>query len=243
MAFYTGIFTRPVNAYHRNSSLLLQFILFEFITAYAESQKLAELCHLKPSPLPVANEWNELPDTRQSQINAAFSKLVGVSTGQERLVVWHFEEGLLSKLKSYCLLFSQNERDEKELLGMQHYIDKATQHGLHAKTLLHSEEARPQFLSALEKMNQSMQRFAKHIARVLTKFREDENILFFLLRYRIQLESVYSPRFVAKLLFRMYPKGLRELQQLIKTKYTKRGFTNISTHIDAYISELEATVS
>jgi hypothetical protein len=246
MVVYTGIFARPVNAYYRNSSLLLQFILSEFIATFTESQKLAELCHLKPSPLPVAHDRTQQAAACQSQIKAAFSRLVG-SNSCERLIAWHFEEGMLSKLKTYCILFSQNnERDEKELLCMHHYIDKAWQQGVQAKILLNnselnnSEEDRPQFLAALEKMNQSIQRFAKQMARILLQFREDENIIFFLLRHRTELETVYSPRFLNKLLLRMYPKGLCELKQLLKAKYNNRGFTNISSGIDAHFAELEA---
>jgi hypothetical protein len=129
---------------------------------------------------------------------------------------------------------------------MHHYIDKAWQQGVQAKILLNnselnnSEEDRPQFLAALEKMNQSIQRFAKQMARILLQFREDENIIFFLLRHRTELETVYSPRFLNKLLLRMYPKGLCELKQLLKAKYNNRGFTNISSGIDAHFAELEA---
>lgn len=242
MATYNGSFTRPINAYHRNTSLLLQFILVEFMTSYEECQKLAGLCHLKPMPLPPASDLPPDYSALQHQIGLSLTRLVGTPPGAERLVAWNFGEGLLAKLKAYCMLFAQqSERDEKELLGMQHYTDKAWQSGLQAQAHFAAlEEARPQLLAALDKMFQSMQRLAKHVARVVALFRDDENIVFFVLRHHKRFENLYPPRFISKLLARMFPKGSRELKQFLHAKYAERGFTNMLPSIDTQIAELEA---
>lgn len=242
MTSNAGVSTRYVNTYHHNNSLLFQFILSEFLAAFEEIQAMNSLCNRKPLTIPAGMTEPKQIDDISQLIEASLNKLVGSSRDYMRLFCWNFNEGIVSRLKTYCALFSQNiANDEKELLAMQHYADKVWQNCLHGIDMLYesSDEFSPLF-AAVEKAHSAMLRFAKLIARVIQQFRDDENVIFFVLRNKEQFDKLYGKRFVVKLFCRIYAKGLREVQQFLSKKYSARSF-DLSPIIATNIAELEAS--
>lgn len=231
---------RKAKTYHHNNSLLFQFILIEFIEAYGDIQRLDVLCNRKPTALSDSHPNLHNPDTRK-QIEGILHKLTGTTRDYMRLFSWNFGDGLLAKLKNNCGLFIHNAvGGEKELIALLHYADKIWLGCLQASDAL--SEPTPDlttFLAAVEKASSSMQRFAKQMARIAMQFREDENVLFCILRYKESLDKLYGQRFVTKLFCRMYPKGLREVQQFLSQRYAARGFDNVMPAIAVKIAELE----
>lgn len=243
MTLYAGISARHVNSYHQNNSLLFQFILVEFVEAFTEIQRLDSLCNRTPTPLPQDEQACRQVENNNHLVESALTKLVGPTKHYMRLFSWNFSEGLLSKLRTYCALFLQNsETDEKELIAIQHYADKIWQGCLQAlDTLQEAPQDRPLLFAALDKASSAMQRFAKLIARLLHQFRDDENVIFYVLRHHQVFDKLYGNRFVIKLLCRIYPKGLKEVQLLLVKKYTERGFDNILPVIYSSLKELEVS--
>lgn len=240
MTPYAGASARHVNAYHLNNSLLFQFILADFFAAFEEIQTIDILCHRKPISTP-ENPYQphnqELPD----QIETILNKLIGSKRDSMRLFSWNFSEGTLTRLKTYCSVFAQNaDNDEKELIAMQYYADKVWQHCLQAIEALHdSPDQRTPLFVAHEKASGAMHRFAKIISRVIQQFRDDENVVFFVLRHKQQIDKLYGRRFIIKLLCRMYPKGLREAQHFLTKRYVDRNFDNLLPKLSAIFTELE----
>lgn len=240
MTSYAGISPRHVNTYHHNNSLLLQFLLVEFLEAFTEIQRLDIL--QKRTPLPNHEATSRQKESEREQIEASLAKLVGSTRDYMRLFSWNFSEGLLVKLKTYCTLFLQNaEGNEKELIAMQHYAEKIWQACLLAIDALHeTPQERAPLVASLDKACSSMHRFSKLAARLIHQFREDENVIFFVVRHHQRFDRLYGNRFVYKLLNRMYQKGLRETQQVLVKKYTERGFDNILPIIQTNLAEIEA---
>jgi glutamine synthetase adenylyltransferase len=160
-----------------------------------------------------------------------------------RLFSWNFNEGLLSKLRTYCSLFLQNDdTDEKELIAIQHYAEKIWHHYLQALDALQEvPQDRTQLLTSLDKASSAMHRFAKLIPRLAYHFKHDENVILFLLKNHKILDRLYTNRFVIKLLTKMYPKGIKEVQHFLIEKYSARGFENLLPSIQAAVAELEAS--
>lgn len=242
MTPYTGVVARHVNSYHQSNSLLFQFILLEFIEAYTEIQSLDQLRH-RPSPLPQEGSVAHQPNPLYDPFSMALIKLTGSPKDHMRLFSWNFSEGLLSKLRSYCTLFLQNvDAHEKELLAIQHYVDKTWQSCMQAiEAIQNSPKDRPILLVALDKANAAMQRLAKLIARLIPQFRDDENVIFYVLRHHQIFDQLYGQRFTAKLMGKIYPKGLKEVQLLLTRKYQERGFDNLTSVISTVIKEIEAS--
>jgi hypothetical protein len=235
-----GLPTRHFNAYHQSNSLLFQFILSEFLIAYREIQALDSLCkreHPMALNATVLRKEQEIFHTMETIL----AKLVGSTREYMRLFSWNFIDGVVSKLKNYCALFSQNaDTDEKEPLAMQHYADKAWLYCLQGMDALRdTPNAHPALCHSLEKGLGAMHRLARLIARVIPQFRDDENVVFFVLRHKDKFDKVYGTKFVTKLFCRMYPKGLKEVQYFLSQKYAGRGFENLMPIIHKKISELE----
>lgn len=240
MTPYAGASARHVNACNLNNSLLFQFILADFFAAFEEMQRVDILCHRKPIPLPESAHQphnQELSD----QIEVILNKLIGSKRESMRLFSWNFSEGILTRLKTYCAVFAQSaDNDEKELIAMQYYADKVWQHCLQAvEALRESPNQRTPLFVALEKASGATQRFAKIISRVIQQFRDDENVVFFVLRRKQQIDKLYGKRFIIKLLCRMYPKGLREARHFLTKRYMERNFDNLLPTLSAIFTELE----
>lgn len=236
MTSHPGISVRHVNAYHHNHSLLFQFILVAFIESFEEIQKIDNLCSRK-----LEDKHTPVPDQKR-QVEISFSKLVGSSRDYMRLFSWNFGDGLLAKLKTHCALFLQNATaDEREIIAMQHYAEKIWQACLQANDLFVTEVTdRTTFLAALEKGSTAIHRLSKVIARVILQFRDDENVVFCILQHHRRLDKIFGGRFVAKLLGKMYTKGLKEAQQVISKRYLERSFENIPRIAAEKIAEIEA---
>jgi len=245
MTPYTGLAARHVNSYHQSSSLLFQFILLEFIEACTEIHRLDSLRHRPLSSLsPDGAVGHQAAESSFHLIEKSLTKLAGSPKDHMRLFSWNFSEGLLSKLRSYCILFLQNDdTNEKELIAIQHYVDKIWQACVQAmEAIQENPQERPILLIALDKAHAAMQRLAKLITRLIYQFRDDENVIFYVLRHHQIFDQLYGQRFTAKLLGKIYPKGLKEVHLLLTKKYQQRGFDHLMSVIAAFIKEVEASL-
>lgn len=250
--------TRPLhsNGYHQNNSLLFQFILSDLIQANRIVKETNQL----------ANRWKQTtaaPFVQQAgnklfhMLKASISKLVGSSQDYMRIFSWSIENGILAKLKNNCGFFAENSSSEdKNALILQRYanntwllclrcldIMRAIEHDALVDVL---SKAKPLgtysniLFQTLEKMTLSLQRFSRILIRLLLAFKEDENVVFFLLRSKEEVEGLYGPDSVLKLLQQMYPRGLQEAGHFLLKKYASRGFDNLLPLISSKIAELEA---
>lgn len=244
MTHHTGIAARHVNSYHHSNSLLFQFILLEFLEAYNEIRQLDAIRCGNDSPMR-ASESCCRQDPPHHLVSLALTKLVGSPKDYMRLFSWNFSEGLLAKLRSYCALFLQNaDVNEKELIAIQHYTDKIWQACMQATDIVHeTPQDRPILMLALDKASGAMQRLAKLIARLIHQFRDDENVIFYVLRHHEVFDKLYGHRFMHKLIHKIYPKGLNEVRVFLVKKYQERGFDNLLPVIDTTIKEIEASSS
>lgn len=222
-----------------NNSLIFQFILADLMEAYEKFQKIDILSCRKSSQNQASVNLLQNKDTA-SQIQFMLHQLVGSKKNLSYLP-WNLHEGTLARLKSHCLIFAQNaDNDGKEFMAIQHYAEKTWQHCLQILDLLHEmpDKCTPLF-AILEKACGAMHRFAKLIPKIIHQFKEDENVIFFVLRHHQQLDKLYGKRFIYKLFSRIYPNGMQDVQNLLNTNYLARNFDNITPVIARMIAELE----
>ena len=221
----------------KSNGLLFQFILSEFLESYEEIRKLGALNGCKEA-LPSRTDAEHV----LMPLQEALLKLLGSSKAGIRCFSWSFADGLLNKLHSYSLMLLENsEQFEKELLAMHYYIEKSRVACFSLLDLVKKRtRVRAELHAAVEKAIAAMQRLSKLIAGMMQQFREDENVIFFILRHKLQFDTLFGTRFVTKTLSRMYPRGLHEMRQLLLKKYTGRGFENLLHRIHSLISELES---
>ncbi len=228
MTMQTVMPARQFNVYHYHDGLLFQFILAEFIEAYQEIILLA-------------NSLNDLekPPPRQ-MIEKSWYKLMGSSKENMSLVSWNLSNGTLVKLKNYCALFAQNASvGPKEAMALLHYADKAWLSSMQGIDLLRkTPEERNELRDQIEKIRTALNRLSKLIARMFAQFRDDENVIYFLVRNYQAFDNVHGPKFVSKQLGRLFTKGIPEAQLFVTKKYLERGFDNMLPTIDKLFAEL-----
>lgn len=155
----------------------------------------------------ILSEFIEVQALLQQQ-DVPLVKLVGSSQGLVRLFSLSQNDGVLTKLKNNCAYFSQN----KDL----HY---------------HTEHA---WLSCVEKnlpkTSEHMYSLSRAIYNMIPQYREDENIVFYILKNHTELNKSFS---VNALMNEMYPRGPEEF--LVK-RYLDRGFKHL---IPTIIKNLE----
>lgn len=228
---------------HRNTriqskGLLFQFILSEFITSYSEALTMHQLL---PSVEHMVNSETI------SALKANLIKLAGSTGNYSRLFSWNQEDGLLSRLKSFCADFSlQGKKDDHIISKMQSYINQAFLsciQGLDTIRLLEDSDGPEQNIKKLykilSKFIKEMRCFSKLTVEIMRQFSGDENVVFFMLRHQPELDRLYGSRFVFKLISKMFPKGITQVSDFLLSQYKQRGFDHLIPTIQKKISELE----
>ncbi len=228
-----------LDSFYNDHHLLFLFILDTFLEAADILKKIQLLCG-KDAPV---KRVEELPSETQERIRQHLTSLIGSSTMLQNLFLWRSYDGILVKLRNFCSLFQEKvDGTEKEGLTIQHYVEKICADCMQALETLHQED-RTTFLRSIEKADNSLQRLAKVIARQIHLFKEDENVIFFLVKNWEKFDRFYGNRFTAKLANKIYPKGLREMLVFLTARYKERGFDPLLPEIAAKVADLEATLA
>jgi hypothetical protein len=194
--------------YHQHSHLLFQFIFSEVILAHEEMHKIALL-----------QDKNALPE----RIEVHLAKLSGGAMEYMRLFSWN-DDSILAKLKNYCHLFLAYEHEKAKEMSEQ--ADKAWLLSFEAIGELKKGNL-PELNNALSKLNRCLKRIAKLALQMTQHFQRDENVIFFLMRNQEKLDMLYGRKFTKKLLLKMFPDGLEEVQAFLIKKYSLRNFDHL----------------
>lgn len=231
-----------LNSYHRDVSLLFQFILSQFLAIHKEAKPLKALAR---------------PPRTRSQCEtllAPISKLSGVTQDYMRFFVWNLDSGLVSKLKNYCSLLSQQSlKDEKRSKSThQKRISLLQQNSNQAWLIcmqcidilraLKEEGPNPKVGEALcktiQKLMMCLSRIGKTLIPLIETFKDDENVLFFIVRHSHELDDLFGDKFVTHLFTKMHREGSAGIEKLLIKHYSKRGFDNLLPVIKAKMARV-----
>lgn len=239
---YVGITKHRFHPFFHNNSLLLQFILTEFFQASSEVRFISQLSE--------SLEFGTyLCKTLEEDMDALIERLHNLAGCGEILyqLPWSMNRGILVKLKDYSDLLVHNANENEAFNHIHNYFHKVWLKCRQALDLLQSSNLVEGSLAdtfkkiavIIETINQSIRSAAKLIAQMIFEFRNDENVLFFLLRHHVQLQELYGREFLFKLFTKMYPKGMDAAEEFIVKKYRKRGFNDLIPVIKKGITELK----
>lgn len=218
-----AIDTHNMKVYHQSKGLTLQFILAEFIKSYDQVLAIHQF--------PVDHE----------KVFSSIIELTGSCKNSTTFFSWDNENGILARLKNYCACFTHLDDKKSNLLASEMYfrINQAFLNSLQSLDILRHLNSQEAYLQkSLKKIVDQMKRFSKALASLLLQFKDDENVIFFLLRHKKELDQIYGKQFVFKLINRMYPKGIEEASNFVLKQYKKRGFHHFIPVIKKKIAEL-----
>lgn len=243
-------FETNLNVYSQSTSLLFQFILSEFVISYKKIQEIEKTYEQMESSLiklrlqgDVGIYLNALLDLMPSLTG---SQMVIVN---EQTFPWTNHKGSLNKLRHYCYLLSHRSSGQSDILNMNISVSKAFHSALQIREVIFSLQRQcedphriPNYVSLyqlLDRVIDNMRRASRLILRILIQFKEDENVLYFLLKHKTDFDQLYKTQFVARILKKMFPKGALDANDLLKKKYSDRGFHNLIESITNQVSNLE----
>ncbi len=220
-------------AYHQDTGLLFQFILSEYSAAHQELNALNGIFKNK-------GDHSICYDL----IAVSLEKLAGTVHDYMRLFSLGNNDGILTKLKNNCAYFSQTaDIPTKEAMRVHRHADEAWLLCLESLNVLHMAKDEQNVDEAIHlNIKQSIDHLIHlqdDIKHVLPHFRCDENVIYFLLRHKHQLNLLFYPEFVTNILHQMYPEGLTSLTDFLTERYMSRGFTDLIPSITKEIAELE----
>lgn len=229
-----------IQSYHKHDHLLFQFILLELILAHQELYRINKIALSLKKKVS-----KELFDDLASEI----VKLSGASRGYMRIFVGS-DLGILTKLKNICAFFSQSNSSSDLETEMYEAANQAWLSSLQALDIMTKYSANEsdkgkkapisQLTSCLEKINKNIKKLAECASEVVFKFRNDENVIFFLLVYHHSLDTIYGKEFVLKCLRKMFAKKeLSVVEDFLVFKYTERGFKHLIPVIHEKIEAIE----
>lgn len=227
----TLLHQRITQPYHQNHSLLFQFILSELFLAHAEIEHLNATSSEISSPC----SWRLI----EPLVNS-LAKLVGSTQGYMRLFSWN-DFGILTKIKNYSALLSQSLN--KEEVAMHREANQAWLLSLQALDIIYANRhveiinVQP-LLNALSKLQSCMQRFARLVSKIIIRFKDDENVIFFILRHIDPMNALYGTGFVHKIFGQMFGKKIEAVKDFLEQRYTNRGFLHLLPIIHEKFAEL-----
>ena len=243
-----------LNIYCQSHSLLFQFVLSEFLISYKQVQRIDTIYQQMDSVL----AQQKLQETLAFSLSKLL-ELLPFLTGSHMVVIheqtfpWVNAKGSLNKLRHYCYLLSHRYSDESDILNINMCVSKTFHSALQVREIIfslqrqykdfHNTSNYHSLYQLLEHLISNFKRVSRLIVKALILFKEDENILFFLLRHKSDFDQVYHTDFVAKILKKMFPQGLQAAAEFITRKYTQRGFSNLLEPLLNQVTQLEKTES
>lgn len=240
-----------LEVYSQSTSLLFQFALNEFIASYKKVLDIEELYAQMESAL-IKERMSADTDLYLEKLLKWIPVLAGSLnvTANEQCAPWTHQKGSLNKFRHYCYLLSHNLSDNSDILNLNVAASKAFHSTLQVREVVlslqrQSEDslALPNYVSLyqlLDRIIDNMRRASRLILRILLQFKEDENVLLFLLEHQKDLDVLYKTDFVTRIFKKMFPQGIEQVSQLMQQKYLERGFQSLSQSIAHQIEHLKS---
>jgi hypothetical protein len=207
--------------YHHQGHLLYQFILSEMILAYNELQMVQAM---QEQGLSI------------EKFTSCLQHLAGSAQDYMRLFTWS-DDSILAKLKSYSDLFLSYGEEKATDLHVE--INKIWLLSMQVMAIIKSHNHDSTLLNnLLNKMHRSFKRMASIASQIALDYKRNENVILFLIRNHEQTDKMFGNKFTAKLLKKMFPKGINEALHFLTEKYSERGFEHILPLMHSKLKQL-----
>ena len=213
------------NSYHHSDTILFQFILYEFLKALEEADHIEKFCLKKLDR-----------ETYFQQITEYLVKLAGSEQEYMRVFSWVSDTGILTKLKNYCNLLSENtKKSDLTYVRLHECSYTAWADCMSVIDLIHKNETFKKIKAATEHSLSSIYSLIPVLEEALPKFKQDENVLFFLLRYKEDFDRLIEEGWTRKLFKKFYPRGA---SKFMTKQYHARGFVELLPEITHRLQQI-----
>ncbi len=228
-----------LSGYCANNSILLQFILYDLAIAFS-------LCNETYKLMTPTNQ--KFTQTYINRFDAMSANIISLAGQPHKLACpfdWSLQEGVLAKIKRYASCYSNN-LDASDTLATSlirsansAWLDSLAclDHFRELKRLMPFEKATPD-TKLFEKIAKALKKLAKAVEKILLQFRDDENVLLFLLRHKERLAPLFEPHFLINLFKNIFPQGPEHARAFLVQRYAARGFPHLLPFINQKLHEV-----
>lgn len=208
--------TLPVfNSYHHKDSLLFQFVLHEFLRTIGEVYKLEATI-----------EESDTAEQVHQKLTNYLLNLAGSEQEYVRIFTWIYDAGVLTKLKNTVDLLSQkSDKDDTEMRALHLLVHKSWLECLLSVDLYRNQEfktLKPQVMKTIK----LIRKLPSALKKVIHRFEDDENVLFFLVRHKADFDTLLGKEFLADII------NENAIPYLLE-KYRGRGFDKLLPQIES----------
>jgi hypothetical protein len=231
------------SAFYEDNSILIQFILEEFIHSYLLTSQIRTLIQNRADP-------NQAFDALPPSLVEILGRLVGSLPHNESS---RWTKGHLVKFKEYCDQYSRNSAHQNKQHAHLHMAaHQALQTAIHNLELLNSLHINPQHQKddiailllpvrrALHTLQIRFDQICRYLPRIVSTYWNNENVILCLLRKRGLLSEIYGDNFLFKR-FKWPIKSFPELFRLLVQRYEARGFEALLPTIQQLYQVEDAT--
>jgi hypothetical protein len=228
---FTEIPERPQSfkAYYQDNSLLIQFVINEFLHVHEIIHHLKKCIDNHQSSL-------EKSDLSISSVLHFFNQLLGTHPQQEHITISKWIKGPLTKMKDYCEQFSKNHSLTTSHLKLYEAVYQAWNAATHQTNTLKALQL-PQlnnpkfsfstyFQRSFKQLLKLIEVVSKQIPKVTNLYWDNENVIYFLIRKKDRLIQIYGEEFTQKN-FKSFAQQNILLPYLIQ-RYQQRGFQHLN---------------
>lgn len=167
-------------------------------------------------------------------------KLAGSEQEYMRIFSWIVDSGVLTKLKNYSDLLSERaEKNDADYIQLHNSAHKSWLDCLHAVDLIRDIERGKGEINhlslAVKKALNSIKKLMPVIKKIIPKYDDDENVLYFILRYSQSFDRYLGKGWTRKLFNQLHPQGILPF---FKERFDSRGFDHLIPHISQRLEEL-----
>ncbi|MBY0528842.1 MAG: hypothetical protein K2P51_01480 [Rhabdochlamydiaceae bacterium] len=140
---------------------------------------------------------------------------------------WALEQGPLNRMSEYLSMLPLAFPQRVRLVKSAQKCLNALIHSLRKKNLEKDLK-----IAQLKNLHQIME-------QLIAECEEDENLSLFLLKHKQQIDQLMGNGYLRDLLLRLYPQGLRSLEEMVCDHYHERGFFSLIPELKDLIALLE----
>lgn len=230
------------SAFYKDDSILIQFIVEEFIKSHQLTLKINTLIQQRL-------DTNLTLESLCCALKQILSQLVGCLSQQEGSSFSRWSKGSLTKFKEYCEQFSCNSmRRNKQHTSLHMAAHQAWLTAIHNLEILNSLYSSSYISNAevvlflvpfrrtFRDLQMRIDQISRYIPRVMRAFWNNENVILCLLRKKALLTEIYGANFLHNRF--KWPMKTSELIELLVQRYQARGFEALLPTIQ-HLHELE----
>lgn len=235
-----------LNSYNYPDHVLFQFIVASFLQSHRTALKLKTIIlQIEPSLSKCS-----APCEHRSKLFCVAEELAGRTSPYHSHFSWSPSPGTLNSLKNNCILFERAfAQDFPEALQIKKHAVKSWLYSgemrdLAFELLKESSSASDISFARFQKIETLMTRtlkiFGTGLTKMIPRFKENENVLFSLLKQQNELDAFYGIAYTRNIFKKMFRSSSSAHKFLIEA-YRQREFIELLPDITRYIDSLDRT--